>query len=80
MHFSFLRVVAAVAALTRSMSVTAQYCANLGQACGRTSPQDLLCCGDLICGPLRLIPIGVRYFLQVLHPNPKGLGRLSMSQ
>ncbi|KAG1875920.1 hypothetical protein C8R48DRAFT_690181 [Suillus tomentosus] len=52
MHFSFLQVVTVVAALTRSMSVTAQ-CASLGQACGTTSPTDDACCGDLYCGPIK---------------------------
>ncbi|KAG1844768.1 hypothetical protein C8R48DRAFT_735250 [Suillus tomentosus] len=47
MHFSFFRVVAVVAVLTRSMSVTASPCASLGQACGTTSPTGLICCDDL---------------------------------
>ncbi|KAG2046055.1 hypothetical protein BDR06DRAFT_236807 [Suillus hirtellus] len=50
MHFSFLLVVAVVAALTRSMSVTAQ-CATLGQACGTTSHTGLMCCDSLFCEP-----------------------------
>ncbi|KAG1794174.1 uncharacterized protein HD556DRAFT_1371423 [Suillus plorans] len=50
MYFSFLQVVAVVAALSKSMSVTAQ-CASLGQACGKTSPTGLACCDDLFCGP-----------------------------
>ncbi|KAG1797177.1 hypothetical protein EV424DRAFT_1442805 [Suillus variegatus] len=56
MHFSFLQVVAVVAALTRSMS-----------ACGKTSPGDLVCCGKYVFvrfaseiqphdSPLRLVP------------------------
>ncbi|KAG1875901.1 hypothetical protein C8R48DRAFT_690175 [Suillus tomentosus] len=51
MHFSFLQVVAVIAALTRSMSVTAQ-CADVGHPCSRTSPTDDTCCGDLYCGPI----------------------------
>ncbi|KAG1798424.1 uncharacterized protein HD556DRAFT_1350337 [Suillus plorans] len=51
MHFSFLRVVAVVAALTRSTSVTAAKCAIIGQACGTTSPTGLICCDDMFCGP-----------------------------
>ncbi|KAG2118206.1 uncharacterized protein F5147DRAFT_670462 [Suillus discolor] len=81
MHFSFLRVVAVVAALTRSMSVTAQ-CASSGQACGTTSPTGLICCGDLYFvrfaskiqphdSPLRLVPIAVRKFFHVLQGTLK---------
>ncbi|KAG1794415.1 uncharacterized protein HD556DRAFT_1370223 [Suillus plorans] len=51
MHFSFLRVVAVVAALTRSMSVTAQLCGTVGNACGKSSPEGTVCCGDLLCNP-----------------------------
>ncbi|KAG2084748.1 uncharacterized protein F5147DRAFT_670435 [Suillus discolor] len=65
MHFSFLRVVAVVAALTRSMSVTAQQCALLGVACGPTSPEGFGCCGDYVCPPLRLVP--VRKYPRVLR-------------
>ncbi|KAG2107917.1 uncharacterized protein F5147DRAFT_695687 [Suillus discolor] len=67
MHFSFLRVVAVVAALTRFMSVTAQSCAAVAQACGKSSPQNLSCCGGLTCTPLHLVPIGVRYSYHALH-------------
>ncbi|KAG1896937.1 uncharacterized protein F5891DRAFT_1051822 [Suillus fuscotomentosus] len=78
MHFSFLRVVAVVTALTRSMSVTASQCASLGQACGTTNPTGLICCDDLFFvrfaskiqphdSPLRLVPIGVRKFFHILR-------------
>ncbi|KAG2103789.1 uncharacterized protein F5147DRAFT_705596, partial [Suillus discolor] len=71
MHFSFLRVVTVVAALTKSTSVTAAKCAIIGQACGTTSPTGLICCDDLFCGPLRLVPIGVRKFFHILRGTLK---------
>ncbi|KAG1794156.1 uncharacterized protein HD556DRAFT_1371319 [Suillus plorans] len=58
MHFSFIRVIAVVAALTRIMPVSADWCAPLGHACGPTSPERLDCCvGPLVCPPLRLVPV-----------------------
>ncbi|KAG1794172.1 uncharacterized protein HD556DRAFT_1371408 [Suillus plorans] len=66
MHFSFLRVVAVVAALTRSMSVTAQ-CASSGQACGTTSSTGLICCGDLYCGPI----VSMSHSLCIQNSTPR---------
>ncbi|KAG1799453.1 uncharacterized protein HD556DRAFT_1347969 [Suillus plorans] len=86
MHFSFLRVVAVVAALTGSMSVTAQSCASVGQACGKTSPVGLSCCSGLSCTPV----VSISRSLCIRNSTPRltfapctnrnELCRLSMSQ
>ncbi|KAG2109408.1 uncharacterized protein F5147DRAFT_693250 [Suillus discolor] len=58
MHFSYLRVVAVVAALTRIIPVSADWCAPLDRACGPTSPEGLTCCIGLVCPhALRLVPV-----------------------
>ncbi|KAG1828518.1 hypothetical protein EV424DRAFT_1385392 [Suillus variegatus] len=76
MHFSFIRVIAVVAALTRIMPVSADWCAPLGHACGPTSPERLDCCvGPLVCPPLRLVPVRKyhRVFYTIFPDTSTGL-------